>query len=125
MRHTKVASATLLLLLSVGAALSGCTATASEDAIPYGSAGYGPGYYSDSGYLGGAPLYGDFGFEGSFFDRDRGHDHHEFHHEISHAGPGRFAMHDGGHGFGHGGFGHAGFGHGGGGGGHGGGGHGR
>jgi hypothetical protein len=116
MRHMKHASRTRLLLLSLGAALSACTATVSEDAVPYGYAGYGPGYYSDPAYLGGAPLYGEFGFEGGCCGGFH-HDHHDFHAHL--------AAHDGSHAFGHGGFGHGGFGHGGFGHGGGGGGHGR
>lgn len=123
MRRIGITSRTLVLLLGVGATLSACSATASEEAIPYGYAGLGPAYYSDPAYLDGAPLYGDFGFYG--FDHD-GHHDHDWHH--AHVG-----FHDGGRVFAHGGFDHGGFSHGGfshggfshGGGGHGGGGHGR
>jgi hypothetical protein len=116
MRHTKIASGTVVLLLSLGAALSACTATASDEAFPYAYGAYGADYYSDPAYLGGAPLYGEFDFEGGCCGGFR-HDHHDFHDH--------FAAHDGGHAFGHGGFGHAGFAHGGFGHGGGGGGHGR
>ena len=118
MRHFKLASGRVLLLLTVGVALSACTTT-----------GYG---YTEPAYLGYEPFYGDSGLDGDvFIGRD---DDHRDRDDFDHRGHDHFAMRDGDRGFGHGGFGHGGShigvsgGHGGGGhggGGHGGGGHGR
>jgi hypothetical protein len=107
MRHMKSASRAALLFLGIGVALSACSATASEGAMPYGYGDVGPGYYSDPAYLGEAPFYGDFEFGGGWGEGWR-HDHRE-----EHAWHAHFGNHDVGHAFGHGGLGHAGFGHGG------------
>jgi hypothetical protein len=98
MRRVMFAGTVALLFVGLGSALSACSATASEPAIPYGYCE--PGYYADSACFGPAPLYGDFAFDGGwgYGWRDRGHPFH------AHFG----------HEFGHGGFGHGGFGHGGG-----------
>ena len=111
MRHIKLASGRVLLLLTVGVALSACTATG----------------YTEPAYLGYEPFYGDSGFDGEvFIGRDNDHRDRD---DFDHRGHDHFAIRDGDRGFGHGGFGHGGSGHGGshigGSGGHGGGGHGR
>jgi hypothetical protein len=64
MRHINVAAGAALVFLALGTALSACSATAPEDAIPYGFSGFGPGYYSDSADIGQVPTQGGFGPDG-------------------------------------------------------------
>jgi hypothetical protein len=110
MRRGKPSGRTVLLLLAIGAALSACTATASEAGMPYPYGEFGPGFDADPGYLGEAPLYGDFGF-GIDWGDVRSHDHQEWHHDLGE--PAHPGSRDIGRAFAHGGFAHAGMGHGG------------
>lgn len=116
MRHMRLIGRTVLPVLLLGGALTGCAVPATETAMPYGYGGPGATYYEDPAVLGYEPFSGDLAFGGDFGFRRFDHLHHVHHFA---GGPG-FAHHGfGQHGFAHGGFAHGGFAHGGGGGGHG------
>lgn len=70
MRHTSPTGRTMLLMIVLGVALASCTATATEEAMPYGYGGPGATYYADPAELGYEPLSGEIALGGDVFFRN-------------------------------------------------------